>query len=311
VNAWRGPFGVAFRQCLRTAGPPTAAAAAVAVVGHACDAPALAGDGAAAAAATPWLTLPLFVAAVGCCLVAARTWPTFARGRAGADAVRRIARGPGGGRCEVVAGAVAAQLALTLPLALALAAWLGAPADARRHVEAAGPAVPILDRPGASLRFELQPALRAQGVRLQPRASLPQGPDATTVLVTSEGAQLSDAPAAFEESQQLVRVPFPARELGVIELTKQAGHVPLLFGPGSVVAVGAAKLPRWGNAALLALYAATTSGAALLLAAGLGLAAGWSTVAATIFTAQFVQWIGGVGPIDEALQDVLRGRWLL
>jgi uncharacterized protein len=131
------------------------------------------------------------------------------------------------------------------------------------------------------------------------------------VLVTSEGAQLSDAPAAFEESQQLVRVPFPARELGVIELTKQAGHVPLLFGPGSVVAVGAAKLPRWGNAALLALYAATTSVAALLLAAGLGLAAGWSTVAATIFTAQFVQWIGGVGPIDEALQDVLRGRWLL
>ena len=27
--------------------------------------------------------------------------------------------------------------------------------------------------------------------------------------------------------------------------------------------------------------------------------------------AQFVQWIGGVGPIDDAVLAVLRGRWLL
>ncbi len=311
MSVWRGPFGVTWRQCMRARALPTAAAALLAAIGHAWDAPVLAGDGAAAAAATPWLTLPLFVAAVGCCLVAARTWPTFVRGQEGADAVRRIARGPLGGRGAVAVGALTAQLTLSLPLALALAGWFGAPPEAQRHVEAEGPATPIVDGVGAQLLFVVRPSLRAQSVWLRPRASLPQGPDPTQLSLTSGGVELTDAPISFEESRELVKVPFAPRELAALQVTQTAGHVPLLFGPGSVVVVGAAPLPRWGNAALLTLYAAATSVGTLILAAALGLGAGWSTVAAAVVAAQFVQWIGGIGPVDEALLDVLRGRWLL
>ncbi|MCK5943397.1 MAG: hypothetical protein KAI24_15555, partial [Planctomycetes bacterium] len=71
----RGPFGLTARLCLRVATIPTTLAAAVALLGEALDTPVVADAGPVAAAATPWLTLPLFVAAITCCLCAAQNWP--------------------------------------------------------------------------------------------------------------------------------------------------------------------------------------------------------------------------------------------
>ena len=84
MTCWRGPFGVTLRQCLREVTLPTFAAAFVAVIWHWLDDPLLADDIDTAAATSPWLTLPLLVAAFGCSLVAARTWPTFALRRVSA-----------------------------------------------------------------------------------------------------------------------------------------------------------------------------------------------------------------------------------
>ena len=72
MRAWRGPFGVTMRQCLREASLPAGLATVAAALCHWLDDPTLAEDTNPAAAATPWRTLPLFVAAVSCCYVAAR-----------------------------------------------------------------------------------------------------------------------------------------------------------------------------------------------------------------------------------------------
>ena len=310
MRAWRGPFGVTMRQCLREASLPAVVATVAAALCHWLDAPILAEDTNSAAAA-PWLTLPLFVAAASCCFVAARTWPTFSRRRAGADTVRRVARGPLGGRGAVALGAAAAQLLICLPIALALSAWVGVPPIAKRHHRAACAASTILDRAGASLRFNLSSPVHADAIRLRPRASLPLGPRPTRVKVTSEGDPLTAEPVEFEESLELIRLEIAARELTELTLTQVDGHIPLLFQPGSVVVVGTEDSPRWANAALLALFGCGTSILALTLGAFLGLGAGWPTVASSIGVAQFVQWISGVGPIDEAILALTRGQWLL
>ena len=85
MNAWRGAFGVTTRQCLRVAGPATLAATVVAAVAGRLAAPVLADDAANGAQATLWLALPLLVAAAASCLVAARTWPTYALRQGGAS----------------------------------------------------------------------------------------------------------------------------------------------------------------------------------------------------------------------------------
>jgi hypothetical protein len=303
-------LGVTVRQCLRVVTMPTLLATLAAVVAHAWGEPELVDGATATAAATPWLTLPLFVAAAGCSLAAAQAWPTFTQRRDGADTVRRIARGPFGGRGAVIAGALVAQLLLSLPLAVALTAWFEAPVDARRHRPADVPSMPILEEPGQSLAFELRPPMRAGQILLRPRASLPTGPDPTLLELTSGGERLHDTPIAFDESLELVRVPLDGRQLGTFELTWTAGHVPLLFAAGSVVVVDAEPLPRWANAVLLGLLAAGTSLLTLLLAALIGAGSGWPTVASAIGATQFVLWIGGVGPIDDAILAVLRGQWL-
>ena len=58
MNAWRRTFGVTTRQCLRTAGPATLAAAIVAAVAGELTAPVLADEAATGAQATLWLALP-------------------------------------------------------------------------------------------------------------------------------------------------------------------------------------------------------------------------------------------------------------
>lgn len=311
MSAWRGPFGVTLRRCLAAAAPLTAAAAGLALVGGWLDAPAHAADDRAAAAATPWLTLPLLVAAATCSLVAAQTWPTFTLRQDGADAVRRIARGPLGGRAHVALGAAVAQLLLVAPLLLTLPAWLGVDRDAYVHRAAPPPAAPVLDRSGAQLTFSLEAPLRARAVWLRPRAALPTGPAPTRLRLTRDGAALTRAPLAFVESLELIRAPIEPQEITRLELTQESGDVPLLFGPGSVVVVGADAHPRWQNGLALALLTCLPTLCTLAVAALLGLTAGWPTVAAGVGALQLVQWVGGLGPVADALLAFARGQWLL
>ena len=269
----------------------------------------LTADEDATAAVTLWLTLPLLVTALACSLIAARG-PTFAAQRDGADTIRRIARGPLGGRGAVVLGAIVAQLALCIPLSIGLTATVGVPSTARRHVELTPDGPAVLDRRGAALTLALPAPLVADAVWLRPRAALPTGPDATAVRVEDGGA-LSPAPVEFLESLELVQLAFSPRPLAKMTLTQISGHVPLLFDAGSVVVVGADALPRWANSAMLALLSSATTLVALLLAGLLGRISGWPTVAATIVTTQFVQWVAGLGPVGDAVLAVARGQWLL
>ncbi|MEC7724541.1 MAG: hypothetical protein VYD05_03425, partial [Planctomycetota bacterium] len=59
------------------------------------------------------------------------------------------------------------------------------------------------------------------------------------------------------------------------------------------------------------LLSSATTLVALLLAGLLGRISGWPTVAATIVTTQFVQWVAGLGPVGDAVLAVARGQWLL
>lgn len=310
MRAWRGAFGVASRECLRIAAPATLAATAVAAVAGSVYAPVLAGDAPLGAAASLWIALPLFVAAAACCLVAARTWPTFARRRQGADAVRRIARGPLGGRGAAAIGACVAQLVLSLLVVAVLPPLLDVPPTARRHLEAQVGSPPVLARRGATLRCELPEPVVASELLLRPRAALPTGREPTSVRVTCGGAALHEAAVTFEESLELVRMPIAARELGAVTLTQLGGDVPLLFVDGSVVVVSAEQLPRFGNGALLALLACAASLATMLVAGVLGLGAGWPTVASVICAVLFAQWVAGAGPTHDAVLAFARGQWL-
>lgn len=306
---WRGPTGLSFRQCLRVSAAPTGIAVLLAVIAHAASTPELV-DGYAAAAATPWLTLPLFVVAVTCCLAAAHTWPLFAQRQPGADSIRRIERSLFQGRLAIIAGALAAQCLLSMPLAMAMSAWLDAPGTARRHHVATTSAQPIMNRVGDSLTFALDDAPQVEALLLRPRAAMPTGDGATQVSITHKGKLLATTPVAFAESGALLRVEIQPQQLDQLELTKTAGHVPLLFHEASVIAVGPAEMPTWCNSLLAALIATWTSAITLLIAAIVGTGTGWATLATTIGCVQFVQWIGGIGPIDDALLQLMRGQWL-
>lgn len=308
--AWRGPAGLTFRQCLRSAAIPSIIAMAIAMAAHQASQANLAAH-TSAAAATPWLTLPLFVMAMACCLSAAHTWPTFAQGRSGADTIRRLERGPLGGRAAVVLGSLVAQLLLSVSATMVLSYWFDAPAQASHHYTAVGPAYPALSHPGESLTFQLAGSPQIESLWLRPRAGLPTGPGATNVTVSSKGRLLATTPIAFSESGALVRVAISSQKIGAVELTQTKGGVPLFFGEASVTAVGPANRPTWQNVLIAAGIATWTSVITLIIAAIIGLGAAWPTLAATICCAQFVQWIGGIGPIDEALLGLLRGRWLL
>ncbi len=309
-KAWRGPAGLTFRVCLRTSGAPTAIALLIALVASALAEPDML-DGSPAAASTPWLTLPLLAVAVACCLGAAHLWPTFALRQPGADTMRRLERSPLGGRGAVIAGALGAQLALSMPLALALSLWFGAPSHARRHFEVTGPEHAILEGKGTSVTFELQNDATIDAIWMRPRASLPTGEGATEVAITSAGKRLASTPIAFSESGSLVRVAIQAQSLSQFTLTQTAGSVPLYFAPNTVTAIGATDLPTWANSLLLALVATWTSAITLAIAALVGIGTGWATLATAICCAQFLQWIGNMGPIADALLRVMRGQWLL
>ena len=309
-SIWRGPAGLTFRLCLRTSLAPASLALLIALIANFTSEPDLI-DGSPAAAATPWLTLPLLVIAVSCCLCAAHTWPVFALRQPGAETLRRIEHSPLGGRGAVITGALLAQLALTAPLAIGLSALLDAPNNARRHHVVAAAENPVLKGEGTSVTFHIKGSPTIDAIWMRPRASLPTGDGATEVTITANGKRLASTPIAFSESGALMRVAIQQQPLPQFTLTQTAGSVPLYFAPKTVTAVGSATLPTWANSLLLALIATSTSAITLALAALIGLGSGWATLATAICCLQFVQWIGNTGPIADALLSVMRGQWLL
>lgn len=307
---WRGVGALTLRRCLLVAIVPTAAAALASPLLHRVLAPSLGGDE-APAAASPWLVLPLFAAAMTCAIVAVVFWPVIAVARPGASWVERLQRGRLGGRGGAIMGALGAQLLLSLPLLTLLAAMLGAPRTASPRYELTPPAASVLDERRPQLTWEAPAGEEFLEVWLRPVAFLPAGPMVPTeVALRADGELLTAATATFVETRQRVRLRFAPRAFRRLELAWVRGTLPLFFGPGDVTLIGSAQHSNFLNGVLAALVALLPSFVALAIGCWCGLAAALPTVVAVVASLVFVQTIGGVGPQAGAVMAVLRGQWL-
>jgi hypothetical protein len=309
AGSLRRPLALTCRRCLAAATLPTLAAALAAVLLQQTLTTPLPGLAAAPGAMTPWLHLPLLVAAFACAARAAAFWPLFAARRPGADQVARLQRGPWRGCGAAVAGALLAQLVLTLPLTLLFARWLGAPATATAHVALSPPPAPLLDAGRSRLEFAVGGRVLGE-LQLRPFAAPPAGAwQATRVRVRLDGEPAPDE-LVFEQTLQLARLALPARAVDTLALEFVAGTVPLLFPRGTVVAVEAhARAGSW-NGVAAALTWLLPSFVALAFGLVCGTAAGLPTVLTAIGGLLCVQTIGGAGPADDAVLALLRGHWL-
>jgi hypothetical protein len=269
------------------------------------------GSETAPGAASPWLLLPLLVAATACTFAAALFWPTFALRRPGRAWVDRAQRGPLRGAGAAIAGALLAQCVLTVPLAIVLAPVLGAPAAAQLHVDLPPPAVPVIDAQHARLQFVV-PTHEAIGeLQLRPQVGLPSGAwIGTTLDVLVDGERLPAGTVPIADDRQLARVTFASRVVRELTLVHTGGTVPLVFTPGTASVVGSDAHATAANAAWLALLALAPSFVALALGVFCGRAAGTPTVVAVVLAALLVQLVAGVGPFGNALLALFRGQWL-
>lgn len=306
----RGPFTLTLRRCLRLAALPTAIVALLAFYGARQQANALG----TAAAAEPWLLLPLLGAAALCTLTTAAFWPLFAHGRPGADVVRRLHPRRLQGTGRAIAGALVAQALLTAAVLLPLLPALGAPATASTFVVASANGGVLLPADGSTneLRFTIAGGEDVTAVRLRPLAGFPaDGLVPTRLRLIGDSGPLSEATVAVDDSLQAFEVRFPAQRVATLRLVREGGTVPLLFPPGSVSAQTAEVHASWTNALLLVVVLLLPS----LLALGLGCLCGRSaalpTTATVVGAMLFVATVGELGPAAPALRAVLRGEWLL
>jgi hypothetical protein len=308
MSARRRAFGLTARRCALRALAPTLATAIAAVAWHR----AWSADAAAApGAASPWLGLPLAIAALATTLTAVVFWPTFAQKRPGRAVVERLQPGPLAGAGAAAAGALAATAALTLPLAAALAPALGAPATAFA-VHALTPVGDgLLD--GSQPRLALRCPTRApvRELRLQPLVGMPtESWQATAVRVFADGVELPPLPSAFADSRQAVRLAFPPQPVREFELVHAGGGMPLAFDADAAAVAAATPHPALANALAVGLLALLPAFVALGLAALVGSVAPLATTLATAASAVFLLTVGGVGPFQPAVVAVLRGEWL-
>ncbi|HEX6810001.1 MAG TPA: hypothetical protein VF384_00135 [Planctomycetota bacterium] len=310
-QAARGPFALTFRRCLLAATLPTAAAALLSLLVATLLRTELADAGEAPGAMTTWIALPLFVAALTCAGSAASFWPAFADRRPGADWVIRLQRGALRGNGAVVGAVLCAQLLLCLPLALLLLPALGAPATANAHFVLPPPPLPVLDQHQRLLRLP-GPGLACTELQLRPLASPPEGPllVPSRLAVRADGVPLTALEVSFEQTGQLVRLPFAATAFRELELELLDGTVPLFFPHGAVVAVGAAAFPGLGNGLLAMLLALVPTFLALAVGCLCGVSAAIPTVLTVVAILLFLQMLGGLGPCGPALLVVMRGQWL-
>ncbi len=307
----RGPLALTLRRCLELATPAVLAVALAALgLGHWLRG-AVADRAAATGAATPWLNLPLFAAALACALGTVVFWPRFAAHRPGADWAIRLQRGPLGGCGAAIAGALLAQLVLTIPLTTLFAFALGAPPTARAHCALAAPREPLL-APGAPRLAFAGPATGSfTELHLRPLAAMPtEAFRSSHVQAFADGTRLQDTDLEWDQTGQFRRVVFAPRRIAHLELVLVDGTVPLFFPTGSVELVEAADRSGLGNGVLAAGVGLVPSFLALAIACLCGATAALPTVAMVVIGVLFVMTIGGLGPFDAAIQHTLRGRWL-
>lgn len=307
----RGPFALVLRRCLQLAAVPTALAAVAAGFGGR-----LPDDTRldAAAAAEPWLALPLLGAAALCTLAATAFWPQFALGRPGADVVRRLHPRRLQGTGRAMAAALLAQALLTAAVLLPLLPLVGAPATAAAVVGARATRGVLLPADGSAneLAFAVASDAEVVAVRLRPLAGPPaDGLVPTRLRLLADDGPVSPTTIAVDDSLQAFELRFPARRLATFRLVREGGTVPLLFPPGSVTVQCAALHATWTNALLLVVALLVPS----LLALGLGCLCGrfaaLPTTATVVGAVLFVATVGELGPAAAALRAVLRGEWLL
>lgn len=307
----RGPFGLVLRRCLWLATLPTLLLTLLAWwMARRRDGDAL--D--AAAAAEPWLALPLLCAAAICTLATATFWPLFAHGRPGADIVRRLhpRRLQGCGRA--IAAALVAQSLLTATVLLPLLPAIGAPATANAQVAATADRGVLLPGDGSveELAFTVPTGRTCRAVTIRPLAGAPaDGLVPTRLQLHGDDGALSEHEIAVDDSLQRFQLRFSPRSLPRFRLVRTGGTVPLLFPPGSVVVQLDGARPTWANALLLVLVLLLPSWLALGLGCLCGRIAALPTTATVVGALLFVATVGELGPAASALRCVLRGEWLL
>lgn len=308
----RSTYAIAFARCLRRAVLPAVVAAAAAAAGAWWFEPRL-GDGTTAPGAmTPWLALPMIVVAAVVAGTAIVLWPPFTARSPGTDWIERVRRGPLAGCGAVLCGALAAQLALTLPLTTWLARGLGAPATAVGHVPLPAPqpsAVLSPERP--QLGFTVPPAGAAAAIELRPLTAPPGGTlVASRLVVRGDGERLGAREIEFDSSGQTARLTFAPRPLREIRIELVAGNVPLFFPDGAVVIVEAGERNGAANGVLCAAVWLLPTFVALALACLCGAVAARPTVLTVAFAVLVMLTLAGVGPANAALLALLRGHWL-
>jgi len=307
----RGPFGLVLRRCLWLATLPTLLATLLAwwlaphSEGEMLD---------AAAAAEPWLAVPLLCAAAICTLATAAFWPMFAQGRPGADMVRRLhpRRLQGGGRA--IAAALVAQALLTTTVLLPLLPAIGAPATAKAQVTATADRDVLLPGDGSvtELAFTVPTGCTYRAVTIRPLAGAPaDGLVPTRLHVYGDDRALTEHVIAVDDSLQVFQLRFPPRSQPHFRLVRNAGTVPLLFPPGSVTVELDGSHPTWANALLLVLVLLLPSWLALCFGCLAGRVAALPTTNIVVGALLFVATVGELGPAASALRRVLRGEWLL
>lgn len=305
----RGPLWLTARRCLRVAALPTLLATGASLLLAAQHGPSLPGLAASPGAATPWLHLPLLIAAGAVAAAALGFWPLFTARRPGRDVVARLQRGPLGGRGAALAGALAALFVLALPLTTVLARVLGAPATAVERFAPEPPPRPWLDGPGQRVVFDAGGAALAS-LELRPLAAPPVGAFAPArVGIRVDGAPAGEA--TFAETLDGARIVLPGTAAHTIELVLEGGTVPLAFPRGSVVAVVAGERSGLANGIAAAAVCLVPCFVALAAALLLGTAAGLPTARTVVFVLLFVATVGGIGPADEAVLALMRGHWVL
>lgn len=302
------------RRSLRVTALPVLATTLLSLALAAVLPPLVADPAAASGAVAPWLQLPMFTAATGCGLTALAFWPLFAARRPGADWARRLQRGPLQGCGAAIAGALLAQMLLTLPLTTLLARGLGAPATAAvHHALPPVPPQPVLAPGQARLDFVLPAGAGPEysELHLRPLAAMPVAEfRSSRVEVFADGERLTASDPVWSQTGQFVRLPFAPRPIHRLELRLAEGTVPLFFPTGSVELVEARGRSGWWNGTLLALVALVPTFLALALGCLCGAAAALPTLATLLVGCLLVLTVGGIGPFDAALQQTLRGRWL-
>lgn len=303
----RGPFGIVLRAGLRAAWLPVAIATVVA----AAMTPAArnaAGESNAGAGANG-LALPFAVAAFVVGMQALRQWPLFAQRRPGGEWLHRLQRGPWHGTGAALAGALLAQALLTLPVALGLPMWLGAPPVAHTVAALSLVGEPRLDARHPAVVLQAPAAGPWRQLVLRPIAFLPEGPAMhATVRVRAEATELGPMPPITDTGQRVARsfAPLAATHFTVERL---AGDIPLYFAPDTAHAYGAAEHTGWWNSLRGWSVALLPTFVALASACLCGAFAALPTVTTVFLALAFVATFGGVGPFAPTLRAWMRGEW--